>query len=359
MKKTRTVSRYSLIFTLLTFSLVNSIAFAQSTTTLRPYDGLKGKEREQKLTEGAKKEGKVVVYSFTAVDQLKPLLEEFQKRYPFITPEHYRANATGVFNKFATESRAGQTLADVIDISAGETHTLRQMGLIDPYLSPSREGLPKDFLDDKGFWAAHYHFVIALGFNTQNIKPAEAPKSYEELLNPKWKGRFSLDPADQDLFGALLLHWGKEKALNYFRGLAKLEPRMVSGHTQQANLVGAGEIQMAPWLYGYRPLQLKDEGAPVETLLFDPVLSNPAYLLLTKNSPHPHAAALLIDWALAADGGMKFFAEKFGRTPTRTGLKERFPKLRVDNYLVVKPEIVGPNFKEFTNLYNEIFGIGK
>ena len=336
------------------------LAWAQSAASiLKQYGGLRGKEREQKLSDSAKKEGRVIVYSFTAVDQLTPLLEEFQKRYPFIKTEHYRGNATGVFNKFTTEARAGQTLADVIDISAGETHTLFQMGLIDPYLSPSREGIPKEFMDEKGYWTAHYHFVIGLGFNTQYIKPGEAPKSYEELLNSKWKGRLSLDPADQDLFGALLLHWGKEKALNYFRSLAKLEPRMVSGHTQQANLVGAGEIHMAPWLYGYRPLQLKDEGAPVETLLFDPVLSNPAYLLLTKNSPHPHAAALLIDWALAADGGMKFFAEKFGRTPTRTGLKERFPQLRVDRYLVVKPEIVGPNFKEFTSLYNEIFGIGK
>jgi iron(III) transport system substrate-binding protein len=339
--------------------LADAAALAQSSALLQKYQGLKRQEREQKLVEGAKREGKVVVYSFTAVDQLKPLLDEFHKRYPFIRPEHYRANATGVFNKFTTEARAGQTLADVIDISAGESHTLREMALIDPYLSPSREGIPKDFMDEKGFWTAHYHFVIALGFNTQHIKAAEAPKSYEELLNPKWKRRFSLDPADQDLFGALLLHWGKEKTLSYFKSLAKLEPRMVSGHTQQANLVGAGEIQMAPWLYGYRPLQLKDDGAPVETVLFDPVLSNPAYLLLSKNSSQPHAAALFIDWALAVDGGMKFFAEKFGRTPTRTGLRERFPKLRVDRYLVVKPEIVGPNFKDFTKLYNEIFGIGK
>jgi iron(III) transport system substrate-binding protein len=184
---------------------------------LKAYDGLKAKEREAKLIEGAKKEGKVVVYSFTAVDQLKPLLDEFQKRYPAIKAEHYRANATGVFNKFATEARAGQTMADVIDISAGEAHTLWQMGLIDPYLSPSREGIPKDFMDEKGFWTAHYHFVIALGFNAQRIKPAEAPKSYEELVHPKWKGRFSLDPADQDLFGTLLLYWGKEKALDYLR----------------------------------------------------------------------------------------------------------------------------------------------
>jgi iron(III) transport system substrate-binding protein len=356
----RKVSWLSLFIASIIGLAVPSLGFAQGAASiLKPFDGLKGKEREQKLSEGAKKEGRVVVYSFTAVDQLKPLLEEFQKKYPFIKAEHYRANATGVFNKFTTETRAGQTLADVIDISAGEAHTLLQMGLIDPYLSPGREGIPKDFMDEKGYWTAHYHFVVALGFNTQHIKPAEAPRNYEELANSKWKGKFSLDPGDQDLFGALMLHWGKDKALNYFRSLAKLEPRMVSGHTQQANLVGAGEIQMAPWLYGYRPLQLKDEGAPVETVLFDPVLSNPAYLLLTKNSPNPHAAALLIDWALSADGGMKFFGEKFGRTPTRTGLKERFPQLRVDKYLVVKPEIVGPNFKEFTKLYYEIFGIGK
>ncbi|MGH7773650.1 MAG: ABC transporter substrate-binding protein [Candidatus Binatia bacterium] len=360
MGKKRKFFVLSLLGTLLLTFLSLSPNWAQTAAQhLKRYEGLKAKEREEKLVEGAKKEGKVVVYSFTAIDQLRPLLEEFQKRYPFIKADQYRSNATGVFNKFTTEVRAGQTLADVIDISAGETHTLWQMGLIDPYLSPNREGIPKDFMDEKGFWTAHYHFVIALGFNTQFIKPAEAPKNYEELLNPKWKGRLSLDPADQDLFGALLLYWGKEKALAYFRNLAKLEPRMVTGHTQQANLVGAGEIQMAPWLYGYRPLQLKDQGAPVEVFLFEPVLTNPAYLLLTRNSPHPHAAALFIDWALSAEGGMKFFGEKFGRTPTRTGLKERFPQLRVEKYLVVRPEIVGPNFKEFTKLYYEFFGIGK
>jgi iron(III) transport system substrate-binding protein len=166
-----------LISCVITF-VIPSRGLAQgAASVLKQYEGLKGKEREQRLSEGAKKEGRVVVYSFTAVDQLTPLLEEFQKRYPFIKAEHYRANATGVFNKFTTEARAGQTLADVIDISAGETHTLLQMGFIDPYLSPSREGIPKDFMDEKGYWTAHYHFVIALGLNTQHIKPAEAPRA--------------------------------------------------------------------------------------------------------------------------------------------------------------------------------------
>ena len=204
MEKKKFVSTLSLLAALVIAPVFPTIGLAQTAgSVLKPFEGLKGKEREQRLSEGAKKEGKVVVYSFTAVDQLTPLLEEFHKRYPSIKPEHYRANATGVFNKFATEARAGQTFADVIDISAGEAHTLLQSGFLDPYLSPSREGIPKDFMDEKGYWTAHYHFVLALGFNTQHIKPAEAPKSYEELINPKWKGRMSLDPADQDLFGAL------------------------------------------------------------------------------------------------------------------------------------------------------------
>src|SRR6266850_5511542 len=164
------MTRKTWFFSFLISSLIAlvfpSLGLAQgAASVLKQYEGLKGKEREQRLGEGAKKEGRVVVYSFTAVDQLTPLLEEFQKKYPFIAAEHYRANATGVFNKFATEARAGQTFADVIDISAGETHTLGQMGLIDPYVSPSREGIPKEFMDEKGLWAAHYHFVIALGFN--------------------------------------------------------------------------------------------------------------------------------------------------------------------------------------------------
>src|SRR5919197_1614708 len=111
------------------------LSFTQTAREiLKQYEGLNPKQRQEKLLEGARKEGSVVIYSFTAVDQLTPLLEEFHKKYPFIKPEQYRANASGVFNKFTTEARAGRSLADVLDISAGETYTLRQMGLIDPYL---------------------------------------------------------------------------------------------------------------------------------------------------------------------------------------------------------------------------------
>ncbi len=89
MTTTSRVIRFLFLFTIIIVFLSDSPGLTQSSNILKKYDGL-GKEREQKLIEGAKKEGKVVVYSFTAVDQLKPLLDEFQKKYPFITPEHYR-----------------------------------------------------------------------------------------------------------------------------------------------------------------------------------------------------------------------------------------------------------------------------
>ena len=157
-----------------------------------------------------------MVYSFTAVDQLTPLLEEFQKRYPFIKAEHYRANATGVFNKFTTETRAGQTLADVIDISAGETHTLLQMGLIDPYLSPSREGIPKDFMDEKGYWTAHYHFVIALGFNTQHIKARGSAQELRRTDQPEMEGTLVSRPGGSGFVRGSLASLGKRKGLKLF-----------------------------------------------------------------------------------------------------------------------------------------------
>ena len=129
------------------------------------------------------------------------------------------------------------------------------------------------------------------------------------------------------LFGTLFEYWGRGKDLNYFRRLADNDPSMRRGKTLQAQILGAGEVHIAPWLYGYRPLQMKREGAPVDISLLQPVLSVPTYLLLAKNATHPHSAALFLDWALSRDGIMKVLAEELGRGVPRTGYKDIFPEL--------------------------------
>ncbi len=312
--------------------------------TLADYSRLPEKERESKIVEGAKREGKMIYYGTTAVDHIQRVFTEFN-----------RSGSVNVYNKIATEARAKRFEVDVVDLEPGEVYGVTKAGLVDPYLSPSRKGIAPEFMDKQGYWTTFYHLAVVLGFNTEKVKRDEAPKSYEDLLDPKWKGRMSLDQTDFHLFGTFFEYWGREKTLSYFRRLADNDPSMRRGKTLQAQILGAGEVHIAPWLYGYRPLAMKREGAPVDISLLKPVLSVPTYLLLAKNASHPHSAALFLDWALSQNGIMKVFAEELGRGVPRTGYKDIFPELNAAQYLVVEPTKIGPRYEEYEKLYCSIF----
>jgi iron(III) transport system substrate-binding protein len=322
---------------------------------LKDYGGLPEKERESKILEGAKREGKLVYYGTTAIDHIQRVFTEFKKKYSFMEVADYRSGSVNVYNKIATEARAKRYEVDVFDLEPGEVYGITKAGLVDPYLSPSRNGIASEFMDKDGYWTTFYHLAVVLGYNTEKVKKDQAPKNYDDLLDPKWKSRMSLDQTDMHLFGTLIEHWGREKGLNYFRRLAENDPSMRRGKTLQAQILGAGEVHIAPWLYGYRPLTMKQEGAPVDISLLTPILSVPTYLLLAKNAAHPHGAALFIDWALSRDGIMKVFAEELGRGVPRTGYKDIFPELNAPQYLVVEPTKIGPRYEEYVKLYCSIF----
>jgi iron(III) transport system substrate-binding protein len=347
------------LLALLVVGIVLSFApssYAKSAgETLADYGRLPEKERESKILEGARREGKLIYYGTTAVDHIQRVFAEFKKKYPFIEVADYRSGSVNVYNKVTTEARAKRYEVDVIDLEPGEVYGITKVGLIDRYLSPSRKGIAPEFMDKQGYWTTFYHLAVVLGFNTDKVKKDEAPRSYDDLLDPKWKGRMSLDQTDFHLFGTLYEYWGREKALSYFRRLAENEPSMRRGKTLQAQILGAGEVHIAPFLYGYRPLTMKREKAPVDISLLKPVLSVPTYLLLAKNASHPHSAALFLDWALSRDGIMKVFAEELGRGAPRSGYKDIFPELNAPSYLVVEPTKVGPRYEEFEKLYCGIF----
>lgn len=322
---------------------------------LQSYQRLSEKERESKLIEGAKSEGKLVVYGVTSVDQTRSVFEQFQKKYPFVAISPYRSGSGTVYNKIATEAKANRHEVDVAELESGPVYLMVKNNLADPYFSPSRKGMMEEFVDKDGYWTAIYHLPVALSYNTKYVKKEEAPKSYEDLLHPKWKGRMSLDQTDMHLMATLLRHWGNEKGLGYFKKLAENDPSLRRGRTMQAQLLAAGEAHVAPWLYGFRPATMKRQGAPLETVLLQPVLSVPTYLMLPKNAPHPHSAALFIDWALSRDGAMRIYAEDLGKAVPRLGYKEIFPELSVTKYLVVDPAYIGPNFDHYQKLYCSIF----
>ncbi len=150
--------------------------------------------------------------------------------------------------------------------------------------------------------------------------------------------------------------WGEERGLQYFRKLGKQEILFRRGHTLQTQLLLAGESEVAPWLYSHRPLMMIDKGAPIGLVFLEPALSLPKMMLLARRAPHPHAAALFIDWALSRQG-QNYVGMVIARSPVRKGQKQIYMQLGNLNTKPFTPSLLGLNYDRYIKLYNKIFGL--
>src|SRR5215467_6166033 len=143
---------------------------------------------DPKVIEAAKKEGEVAWWSTIAQDQSQKVVDEFMKRYPFIKASYWRSGSVGLHNKILIEGRAGRTSWDVVSQTTPEfIFDLQQKKLIAPYLSAERKAFSADLKDANGYWTGTYALPTGLGYNVQQVKKEDAPKSYKDLLDPKWK----------------------------------------------------------------------------------------------------------------------------------------------------------------------------
>src|SRR5882724_479305 len=338
----------------LTFSPIHAQTAGE---ILRAYESLKKPERKTRLVEGAKKEGRLVVYGTLGVDAARPMLEKFRQAHPYISIGHYRSRSTGVYNRVVNEGRAGKHEVDIIELSAGPVSDLIRGGFIDPYRSPETDAVRPEFIDPRHFWSAYHYLVVGLAYNKNLVKASEVPKTYQDLLLPRLKGnKMSLDRDAGDVFGGLLDSWGEEQGIEYFRRLAKQDVLIRSGYTLQAQLLAAGEVELVPWSHAQRPLLMADSGAPLGVTFLEPVQSKAQVLLLARRSPHPHAAALFIDWALSEEG-QTFVGIDIVRSPVRIGQKQKYMELGRPKTKVITPEFLGQNYERYTKLYHEIFAV--
>ena len=271
-------------------------AFGQTAEeVVRSLKGLSPQARLEKLVEGAKKEGRVVFYGTTNAEDARQYLAGFRRRYPFLKTDHYRAGGFRLVNKVVTEARAGRYEPDIIQTSSLVSYEVIAANLFARYFSPERKNLRKEFYDKDGKWTAMQHIRVVLAYNTETVKSDEVPKSYHDLLNPRWKGKVVIDNQDQDVLSALIDAWGEEKAFALFRGFAKNEVNIRRSRTLQAQLLAAGEFEIAAFLHGYRPAEMKRMGAPVGLVALEAFVSKPSPLFLAKHSARPNAAILLYD----------------------------------------------------------------
>jgi iron(III) transport system substrate-binding protein len=310
-------------------------------------------QRQKTLVEKAKTEGEVSFYSSLQAQQIEPFIRVFQKRYPFIRVNPYRVSGNRQVLKIQTEYNAGNHLFDVTNGSAEQAGAIKKIGAIDPYFSPQREFYPGANKDKEGYFTSFYVIPIVLGYNTNLLKRGEVPKTYADLLNPKWKSNMFLDDEAYEWYAVLLKHMGREKGVEYMRNLAKQDLRMVRGRTAQSQLLAAGERPIAIVLSGHTVLDLKAAGAPVDQVILDPYFAQANKLMIARHAPHPHAAALFMDWALSEEG--QSIITSFGRVVARKGVKQRFPELVEKEFFLVDVDFISPIMDEVGREYSKTF----
>jgi ABC-type Fe3+ transport system substrate-binding protein len=264
-------------------------------------------DRQKILVEGAKKEGKITWYTTLIVDQVvRPVKDAFEKEYPFIQVEFFRGNTERIVQRMIAEYQAKRYEADLIDGTVSPT-MVRRAGLLQRFNSPMFADYPAELKDAQGFWGATNLYFFATGYNTRMVKANEVPKSYEDLLNPRWKGQMmwstSRGSGAPMFVGTILSTMGNEAGKAYLQKLKLQNVAKTSASNRQVlDLTIAGEYPLALQIFNHHAYISKAVGAPVEWIAHEPATATINNIGLGKFASHPHAAMLLIDFILSEKG---------------------------------------------------------
>ena len=270
---------------------------------LASVNALPPKQRTEALIAEARKEASIEWYGSILVPEAAQIIEKFRQRYPFIEVKFSRGSGTQVINRFITESKAGSYRADVIGARTNFHPTLMKAGLVAKNLAPFRQELREGFIDKAGYLLGQHTFGLVIGYNTRNVPANKIPQSYQDLLNPEWKGQMALDIESYDWLAGILDTMGEEKGLDFARKLAAQNVHVQRGHSLLMQLVAAGELKFEIDAYHYQITELRKKGAPLDLVIPDPmVVKEPSGVWIPKRAPHPHAAALLVDFLFSREG---------------------------------------------------------
>jgi len=304
-----------------------------------------------KLIEGAKKEASLIWYTSTSIEDIKRLFDAFTKKYPFIKTEFFNAGSARVFNRILNEARAGKVFFDLVAVRGVETHQLVKEGFLQPYFSPESSAYPQGFKDAKGYWVDYFDAYNVIGYNTKLVPKERAPKNWDDLLDPRWKGKIAMDEEMYSWYAAMVVAWGREKAQSFMKGLAKQDIQLRSGQTLIAQLMAAGEFHVGMAL-AHRIEKMKEQGAPVEWVTtLDPITVSLHPIGVATKAPHSNSAKLFIDFVLSKEGQQVVLA--IGRTPSRPGIDTKMQSKNLKLF-PISPEL-GEHYNQYQKEFREIF----
>jgi iron(III) transport system substrate-binding protein len=315
------------------------------------------------LIAAAKKEGEVFWYSTQIISQLvRPVTAAFEKKYPGIRVRSVRANATETAIKILNESKAGRTQSDVFD---GTTTVvpLKQAGFVLKWLPDAAKDYPANLKDPDGYWIANNLFIITPGFNTSLVPRGTEPKTYQDLLDPKWRNRmawngFPTSSGEGGFVGTVLAEMGEEKGKAYLRQLAQQNIAGLPGSAREVlDQVIAGEYAIALQIFNHHAVISAKKGAPVDWIKMEPATENLSVISVHKNAPHPNAAKLLVDFITSKEGQEVFRQADY--IPAHPQVPALVPTLKPEEghfrVRYFSPEQTEDNMPHWKQVSDEIF----
>jgi ABC-type Fe3+ transport system substrate-binding protein len=308
------------------------------------------------LANQAKKEGALMWYTTISVPEAKEFADAFEKQYPPIKVDIFRSGAGAVANRVASEYNARSYNFDVVQgiSSRGVMPAFRRREIIGRYVSPEFKFVPADLKDRDGYWTAMNVNTLVLAYNTRMVKAADAPKNYDDLLKPMWKGRKILNDTENFAwFDELLKYWGREKGIAYFRKLAQQEQVFQRGSRSRIQLVIAGEFPLTI-AYGPHIQSYITKHAPIEWIPLEPVVFVRDTISVAGRAPHPAATKLFVDFLFSRDSQLRL--REMNRIPARNDVEPDPPRL-FRGFKRIPQDIEQENLTESINLFREIFGL--
>lgn len=311
-------------------------------------------ELTARLIEGARKEGKLVWYASIGLEDGNELLKRFHEKYPFIATQIYRTGGEGMFTKIMAEARAERHLWDVLCSTPVESLIIQKKGLSAKYLSPQRKFYSEGFKDQEGYWTDLYVNLNVVGYNTRLVSTRDAPKAWNDLLDPRWKGKMGMDTRPFYWFAGMLKIMGEKKGLEYMEKLSQQNITFRTGRVVTTQLMAAGELSIGITQHNQRVEEMKARGAPIEWIAIEPVIAEIHPLSLSARAAHPNAAKLFVDYLLSREG--QSILAKFYRVPSRNDVDPVVPRLTTKglNILPFDPSIA-EDYERYVNLYRRIF----
>jgi len=241
----------------------------------------------------------------------------------------WRAGTDKVLQRTIQEARASRYDVDAVHFGSPEMEALAREKILAPITSPVHKDLIAGSVPGHREWAATILSVWVQAYNTGALRKQDLPKTWEDLLDPKWKGKLGIEAKDDDWFATVVQELGGEqKGLEFFRELAAKNGISVrKGHTLLNNMVISGEVPLALTVYNYMPEQAKKKGAPVDWFVIPPAIARSNAVGVARQAPHPNAALLFYEYLLGPDGQQAMAKIKY--VPTNTKVKSPLEGVKI------------------------------